>query len=196
MMTPSWVRALIGLGLASCLAGWILRPETATGWSPYQVGAGIGVLSWLTFLLSDRPIGASSSYATAAGLLGKRVAPEHTKHLKYFQDEPPKFNWGVVFILFTLVGAFLAAIGSGDFSGQWLPAMWEARFGDNSLPLRLLVAFLGGVIMALGARLAGGCTSGHGISGSMQLAVSSWIVLVSLFASGMATAALMYGGVQ
>lgn len=190
------VQTLIGVGLASCLVGWVAVPATATGWSPYQVGASIGVLSWLTFLCSDRPIGASSSYATAAGLLGKRLAPEHTKRLKYFQDEPPKLNWGVVFMLFALVGAFLAATGSGEFSPHWLPSMWEARFGEHSLLLRLLVAFAGGVIMALGARLAGGCTSGHGISGSMQLAVSSWIVLISLFAGGMATAALMYGGIQ
>jgi hypothetical protein len=32
-------------------------------WSPYVVGAGIGVLSWLTFYFSDKPIGASSFYA-------------------------------------------------------------------------------------------------------------------------------------
>ena len=36
-------------------------------WSPYLVGAGIGVLSWLTFYFSDKPIGASSFYATVAG---------------------------------------------------------------------------------------------------------------------------------
>jgi uncharacterized membrane protein YedE/YeeE len=96
-------------------------------------------------------------------------------------------------MLFALVGAFLSAISSGEFSSQWLPSMWQARFGEHSLALRLLVAFGGGALMALGARLAGGCTSGHGISGSMQLALSSWIVLGCLFAGGMATAALMYG---
>jgi uncharacterized membrane protein YedE/YeeE len=186
-------KVLIGLALTSCLVGWVAVPASATGWSPYQVGAAIGVLSWLTFFCSDRPIGASSSYATAAGLLGKHLAPERTAHLKYFQDEPPKLNWGSVFMLFALVGAFLSAISSGEFSSQWLPSMWQARFGEHSLVLRLLVAFGGGALMALGARLAGGCTSGHGISGSMQLALSSWIVLGCLFAGGMATAALMYG---
>ena len=48
-------------------------------WSPYVVGAGIGVLSWLTFYFSDKPIGASSFYAQIAGFLGKLIAPRHTK---------------------------------------------------------------------------------------------------------------------
>lgn len=189
-------RWLIAIGVAGCLIGWLTTPATAAGWPSYQVGACIGVLSWLTFLFCDRPIGASSSYASAAGLLGQRVAPTHTKRLKYFQDEPPRLNWGLVFMLFAVVGAFLGATGSGEFGGQWLPPLWETQFGPHSLPLRLLVAFAGGATMAVGARLAGGCTSGHGISGSMQLALSSWIVLASLFAGGMITAALMYGGLS
>lgn len=49
--------------------------------------------------------------------------------------------------------------------------------------------------MAFGARLAGGCTSGHGISGTMQLALSSWIMVVALFVGGIATAHLMFGGI-
>ena len=52
-------------------------------WSPYLVGAGIGVLSWLTFYFADKPIGASSFYAMVAGLVGKLVARRHTESLKY-----------------------------------------------------------------------------------------------------------------
>ena len=47
--------------------------------------------------------------------------------------------------------------------------------------------------MAFGARLAGGCTSGHGISGTLQLSVGSWIALVCFFIGGAATAMLMFG---
>ena len=38
--------------------------------------------------------------------------------------------------------------------------------------------------MAFGSRLAGGCTSGHGISGTMQLSVGSWIAVICFFAGG------------
>jgi uncharacterized membrane protein YedE/YeeE len=90
-----------------------------------------------------------------------------------------------------VVGAFLAAWLGGELTGQWVPALWETRFGDN-VAARLAVAFVGGALMAFGARLAGGCTSGHGISGALQLSVGSWIALMCFFASGIATAMLMY----
>lgn len=195
MRAPS-AKALIGLGLTTCLVGWIAVPPSPTNWSPYHVGAGIGVLSWLTFYCSNKPIGASSFYASVAGMLGLKIAPRHTAGLKYFQDEPPKINWGFVFMVCAVLGAFLAAWSGGEFSGTWLPPLWVARFGEDSLLLRFLVAFIGGTIMAVGARLADGCTSGHGISGTLQLALGSWIVLISLFVGGTATAMMMYGGLR
>jgi hypothetical protein len=57
---------------------------------------------------------------------------------------------------------------------------------------RLGVAFVGGIILAYGARLAGGCTSGHGISGALQLSVSSWVALTSFFIGAVATAHLLF----
>jgi len=55
------------------------RDYPGPAWSPYLVGAAIGVLSWLTFYFSDEPIGASSFFAHLAGFLGKVVTPRHTK---------------------------------------------------------------------------------------------------------------------
>ena len=67
-------------------------------WSPYIVGAGIGVLSWLTFYFADKAIGASSFYATLAGFIGKLGARKHTEALKYYQSNPPRVDWGFVFV--------------------------------------------------------------------------------------------------
>lgn len=184
------------------LALWPLRLFAATpeinahdypgpAWSPYVVGAGIGVLSWLTFYFSDKPIGASSFYATVAGLIGKRVAPKHTEGLAYFKTEPPMVNWGFVFVLATMAGALIAALTGGEFLNEWVPRMWSARFGE-SVALRGVVAFAGGILMAFGARLAGGCTSGHGISGTMQLNVASWIAVICFFIGGIAVAMLLF----
>ncbi|MDD5736170.1 MAG: YeeE/YedE thiosulfate transporter family protein [Methanothrix soehngenii] len=47
--------------------------------------------------------------------------------------------------------------------------------------------------MGLGARWADGCTSGHGISGTLQLSLVSWIAVVCFFVSGIAVAALIFG---
>lgn len=160
-------------------------------WSPYLVGAGIGVLSWLTFYFSDKPIGASSFYAQLAGFLGKRIAPRRTASLTYFKDKPPKVGWGFVFVVATIVGGAIAALTGGEFANEWLPPIWEARFGDN-VAVRAAVAFPGGMLMAFGARLAGGCTSGHGISGTLQLNVASWIAVICIFLGGVAVALPLY----
>ena len=47
--------------------------------------------------------------------------------------------------------------------------------------------------MMFGARLAQGCTSGHGISGSLQLAVSSWAFVAVFFLVSIATAFVIFG---
>ncbi len=160
---------------------------TGPAWSPYLVGAGIGMLSWLTFYFSDKPIGASSFYAHIAGFLGKRIAPRRTKSLAYFKEKPPRVGWGFVFVLAIVAGAAVAALTGGEFANQWLHPMWRARFGD-SLILRAAIGVGGGMLMALGARLAGGCTSGHGISGTLQLNPGSWITAICLFIGGILVA--------
>ena len=57
-----------------------------------------------------------------------------------------------------------------------------------------MAALIGGILIGLGARWAGGCTSGHGISGTMQLAVSSWLAVVCFFIGGVFTATLLFNG--
>ena len=173
-------------------AGTDPRQYSGPAWSPYLVGALIGLLTMLTFYFSDKPLGASTAYARVAGMLGKLVAPRHTESLKYYQDNQPAIDWEVMLVVGAIGGAFLAAWHGGELTGEWLPPMWEARFGNHSYALRAGVALLGGILMAFGARLAGGCTSGHGISGALQLSVGSWIALICFFAGGIATAMLMF----
>jgi hypothetical protein len=59
--------------------------------------------------------------------------------------------------------------------------------------VRAVGAFIGGAILLFGARLAGGCPSGHGLSGNMQLAVSGLLALVFFMAGGILAARLIYG---
>lgn len=160
-------------------------------WSPYVVGAAIGVLSWLTFYFSDKPIGASSFYAHVAGFLGKIFAKRHVESLEYFKDNPPRVGWEFAFVVSIIAGGAIAALTGGEFANEWLPPIWEARFGD-SIALRAAIAFAGGILMAVGARLAGGCTSGHGISGTMQLNTASWIAAICFFIGGIPVAMLLF----
>lgn len=161
-------------------------------WSPYLVGTLIGVLSMLTFYFSNKPLGASTAYARVAGMIGMAVAPRHTQSLKYFKENPPKIGWELMLVIAVIGGAFVAAWQGDELTGQWLPAMWQERFGADSYVLRTIVAFAGGILMAFGARMAGGCTSGHGISGALQLAVGSWISAICFFIGGIVVAMMMY----
>ncbi len=161
-------------------------------WSPYIVGALIGVLSMLTFYFSNKPLGASTAYASVAGMIGLQVAPNHTRSLKYFKGNPPKVGWELMLVLAVIAGSFLAAWTGGELTGKFLPAMWQERFGSDSYPLRTIVALTGGVLMAVGARMAGGCTSGHGISGTLQLAIGSWVSAICFFIGGIIAAMLMF----
>lgn len=172
--------------IASDTAELPIRGEPA--WSPYVVGGLIGLLSMATFYLSDKPIGVSTAYARISGMLGKLVARRHTESLPYFKETSPVVEWEVMFLGGILIGSLVAAWTGGELAGRWLPPLWEARFGADSMTERLSTAFAGGALMAFGARLAGGCTSGHGISGSLQLSVGSWVSLFCFFLGGMAVA--------
>ena len=73
--------------------------------------------------------------------------------------------------------------------GGW-PSFFAAFF-DGGIALRAIIGFAGGVLMAFAARLAGGRTSGHGISGTLQLNAGSWLTVACMFISGIATAMLL-----
>lgn len=167
--------------------------NTASGaWNPYLVGILIGILSMATFYFSNKPLGVSTAFARIAGLLGYLVSKTHTDSLKFYQDKVPKIEWEVMLTFGIVLGAFFAAFSGGEFDASVVPQLWEEHFG-SSPTLRLAVAFMGGIIMAFGARLAGGCTSGHGISGALQLSVGSWVALAAFFTGGVVTATVMYG---
>jgi hypothetical protein len=73
-----------------------------------------------------------------------------------------------------------------------VPPTWEKRFGP-SIGKRAAGAFLGGIVAMVGARMADGCPSGHGLSGMMQLSVSSFFALAMFFSVGVLVASLVYG---
>lgn len=168
-------------------------------WSPYAIGAAIGVLSWITFAFMGKALGTSTTMVRAVGAAERVVAPGHvdqtaylTKYLGTAAAPKPVIEWQFALVLMLAVGAFVAARLAGSRFRESVPDLWRQRFGESKA-LRYSAAFLGGAILLFGARLAGGCTSGHGISGGLQLAVSSWIFIGTMLVSGIATAFALYG---
>ncbi|PKL58744.1 MAG: hypothetical protein CVV34_01080 [Methanomicrobiales archaeon HGW-Methanomicrobiales-5] len=160
-------------------------------WSPYVAGAGIGVLSCLAFLLSDRPIGCSTAFVQARGILSRMINREKTEKKEYYRMIIPQVDWAFMIIPGIVIGAFISSILSGQFHMVWVPAMWGNAFGYDPVP-RMIVALAGGILLGLGSRWAGGCTSGHGINGSLQLSLASIITACCFFAGGIVTALLTY----
>ena len=161
-------------------------------WSPFAAGALIGCLSWFTFLSVDKPLGVSTAIARTAGMAESVVAHDHVSSNPYFKKFPPVVDWEWMLVLGVGLGAFVSSRLSRDVPELSLPDFWRVRFGESKRP-RYIVSFAGGVLLMIGARIAGGCTSGHGISGCLQLALSGWVFFASIFASGLLTAFLMYG---
>jgi uncharacterized membrane protein YedE/YeeE len=109
----------------------------------------------------------------------------------YYKKFSPSIEWDWMLVLGMIIGGFISAMLSGQFHLEWVPPKWSVTFGN--LPLvRWVVAFIGGIIMGIGARWAGGCTSGHGISGTLQLAISSWLAALCFFIGGILTAMLIF----
>ena len=167
---------------------------TAVSWSPYLAGAGIGVLSCLALVLADRPLGCSTAFVKARGLIGRAINREKTEKMEYYQDIVPRVDWALMIIPGIIIGAFLSSFISGTFHIVWIPSLWGSVFGENAI-LRIIVALTGGILLGFGARWAGGCTSGHGISGSIQLSLASMITAACFFAGGIAVAMLLYHGI-
>jgi len=160
-------------------------------WSPYVVGAGIGILSWFTWLVSAKPIGCSTTFSRAAGMLERLLRGEQALKRPYYGNVKPGVDWQMMLVLGIVIGAAASALLSGDARGRWIPVQWASAFGSG-IGLRVVVAFLGGILLGFGARWAGGCTSGHGISGAMQLSVASWVSAIGFFVGGIVMAQLLF----
>lgn len=160
----------------------------AKAWSPYAAGILIGLLQIPAFLLINTALGASSSYVTMSVSLAQWFDPAiqateyASKHLN-----GAKNWWQVGIIAGIALGAFISSRLSGLRRRASSP-IWQTVAGQSSASARFGMAFAGGFLMLLGARIADGCTSGHGISGMAQLALGSFVAVAAMFTGGIATA--------
>lgn len=168
------------------------RASARIDWAPYLIGIGIGVLSWIAFVVVNNPIGITTALSQVSGAVATPViGAEAVATNKYWAKNAFKLDYGTLFLVGTMLGGFFSALMAGTLKAETVPTVWAERFGP-SVSKRLAVAFLGGVVAMYGARLANGCTSGNGITGGLQLAVSGWVFLAVMFPAGIATAFLLF----
>lgn len=171
-----------------------------------------GVLLGLVFfaaVLLVKPIGVSTQFVILDAIVADAVNPglitqtddgytSTNAYLaksggKYAKNAAHPLNYSFVFVLAMVAGAFVSAMLRGGVGAdeRRLPAIWYANFGDTPIK-RYAVAFLGGFIVLYGARLAGGCTSGHMMSGMMQTSLSGYIFALGAFAAAIPVSMMMY----
>ncbi len=171
-----------------------------------------GVALGLVFLLAVtlvKPIGVSTQFVILDGIIGDAVNAELVTKTeegytstnaylaksngKYAKNVANPLNYSFVFVVAMAIGAAVSAKlrGGIDKAERAVPEVWRANFGDSAAK-RYGAAFIGGFIVLFGARLAGGCTSGHMMSGLMQTALSGYIFTLGAFAAAIPTAIYMY----
>ncbi len=161
-------------------------------WSPYVAGVLIGLLQIPAFLMIETALGASSSYVTVGDAIASWFDPSLTK-IDYVAKHlalTAKNLWQVALVIGIAAGAFLSMKMSGA-RRQPISPIWARALGSSSSSLRYTIAFVAGFLMLFGARIADGCTSGHGLSGMAQLSVGSTVAVAAMFAGGIVAASLL-----
>ncbi len=172
-------------------------------------GLALGLVFFAAVLLV-KPIGVSTQFVILDGILWDAVTPEvvtqeadgaYTSSNAYLAKSGGKYaksvanpmNYSFIFVLAMMLGAFASSfLRKGVPAGEKnMPAIWRANYGDSTAK-RFIVAFASGFVVLYGARLAGGCTSGHMMSGMMQTAISGYIFAAGAFAAAVPTALLMF----
>lgn len=166
-------------------------------WRPYLAGALVGLLATASVFVStkilgkSKYLGTSTTFVRSAGLIEKIIAEEHVKNNPYYQSKKVKIDWQFMLVVGVLLGAFAASIIDKSFKLESIPPIWLDRFG-NKATIRAIGAFLGGIVAMFGVRLAGGCPSGHGLSGLMQLSISGFLAMACFFGGGIVVAYFIY----
>lgn len=164
-----------------------MTPLLMNGLQPLHwaaAGAGIAVITLLLLFLANRRLGLSSGFEDICSL----VLP-----FRYFRRSSllAARRWRLPLVAGLLLGGFLSAVTGGGWAPQWDLGMFDQVIALGTAG-KLAWMFVGGLFIGFGTRLAGGCTSGHGIFGLSNFELPSLVTTLSFMAAGMVTTNLIY----
>ncbi|KAI9138797.1 hypothetical protein BKA69DRAFT_717940 [Paraphysoderma sedebokerense] len=143
---------------------------------PYVAGFLIGLLQFPAAIIVTETIGSASCYMVLTQSFVKSILPNTLA--SGLIVTPVKKWWQVVYLSSAVFGAYLSASLSGSLGKV-------SSVEDN------MMAVIGGMVLLFGSRMAGGCTSGHGISGMGLLSFKSMVAVASMFVGGFAGGLLL-----
>jgi len=156
-------------------------------WPSWIGGLSIGLFALAQYWITNRQLGCSLAYGHVCGLVSRTEA-FHSGELA------PADNWRLWFLLGLPLGGFFAAATSPAEHFSMSLSMGEMY--DHVMPTALwgkaLLLTAGGMLMGAGARLAGGCTSGHVIAGCALLNPASLLAGALFFSGGLVTVQVLF----
>lgn len=152
--------------------------------NPYLAGFGLGLVLLAAFVVMGWGLGASSAFATCSATCVAAVAPDYASQNGFFSEYAgnPLKDW----LTWEVLGAIVGGLVSGLIANR--SRLTVERGPRWSRGRRLLLAFIGGMVMAAGAKIGGGCTSGQALTGGALLNLGSWVFMFSVFGGGYALA--------
>ncbi|HZW82103.1 MAG TPA: YeeE/YedE thiosulfate transporter family protein [Candidatus Deferrimicrobium sp.] len=162
-------------------------------WSPWIAGFILGVTATASYYFAGKTIGSSGGLESIDSILAKTLHMPWANAMYFKFQMPPVISFQIMLFVGMLVGAATSSIWSKDFKLRTVPdRQWVQQFGPSKVK-RWIMIFVGGVIIEYAAGIAGGCTSGLAISGTMQLSPAGLIFIAGLFISGIITTKILYG---
>ena len=180
-----WRASGLALGLVFLLAVALVKPLGVS--TQFVILDGI-VWNLFSDDVAVKSSDSKSGYSSSNAYLNKSGG-------KYAKNIANPVNYSFVFVLAMVAGGFIASKLQSNKDGEEtmpIPSIWAERFGHTP-DKRYLATFLGGLLALFGARLAGGCTSGHMMSGIMQTSLSGYLFALGAFATAVPLAIIMYG---
>ena len=152
--------------------------------NPYLAGIGLGLVLLAAFVIMGRGLGASGALSALVVTGVDAVAPEHASSNQFYAEylgdgtTHPLKGW----LVFEVIGVLVGGLLSGVLAGRVKKTVEKGpRISTRN---RLMLAFGGGVLMGIGAKLARGCTSGQALTGGALLNLGSWAFMLAVFAGG------------
>ena len=179
---------------------WIFEP-----WPWYVAGPLIALVMFF-LLLVGKQFGMSSNLRTACAAMGAG------KTADFFKFDWKAERWNLMVVLGAIIGGFLASNYMSDGAVEINPKIAQQLSDDYQIdsagesylppeifatenltePFNILILLFGGLMVGFGARYAGGCTSGHAISGLSNLQLPSLIAVIGFFIGGLVMIHLIY----
>jgi len=155
-------------------------------WPGWLGGLAIAVVMLMCYWVTGKALGASRAYCSLLTQFSQ---------LSFFQKAKAEFNFSRIWLLFGIpLGALIAFLSTPGAEWQISSSMGE--YYDAMLPsapwLKALVLFAGGSLMGIGARMAGGCTSGTVIVGISNLNLPSIVAGALFFVGGLITVQTLF----